>query len=67
MQQEIFYTTNQAAEYLNLSPKTLTNWRWAGYGPVFVKLGNSVRYRKSDLDRFAEACTLASTSAQCEV
>jgi predicted site-specific integrase-resolvase len=49
--------TKQAAERLNLSLKTLENWRYLGKGPAFVRLGKikGVRYREEDLNAFAAA------------
>ncbi|HYF87135.1 helix-turn-helix domain-containing protein [Azospirillum sp.] len=45
----------EAAALLNLSPKTLTRWRWKGIGPAFVKVGaRAVRYREKDLHSFLE-------------
>lgn len=43
---------NQAAEYLNLSVKTLQAWRFQCKGPRYSKLGRLVRYRKTDLDAY---------------
>lgn len=54
--------TKQAADYLNLSPNTLSRWRWSGDGPRFVKLGRAVRYRIEDLDAFVEQGVRNSTS-----
>jgi len=45
-------TDLQVATILSLSPKTLALWRYSGAGPVFVKLGASVRYRREDVDRW---------------
>ena len=43
----------EAAARLNLSPKTLTRWRWKGIGPAYVKVGaRAVRYREEDLEAF---------------
>lgn len=33
----------------SLSHAYFERGRWAGYGPRFIKLGRSVRYRKSDV------------------
>lgn len=33
-----YMTTEQAAKYLNLSPRTLETMRWRGSGPPFAKL-----------------------------
>ena len=45
-------TEHEAADVLTLNVRTLQAWRVKGGGPVFIKLGGSVRYRKSDLDAF---------------
>ncbi|MHA7295534.1 helix-turn-helix transcriptional regulator [Arthrobacter sp. HLT1-21] len=46
-------TVPQAAEMLQLSPKTLANWASAGTGPRRVKLtARDIRYRRSDLMEF---------------
>lgn len=54
--------TPEAAAYLNVRPKTLEQWRWAGQGPRFIKLSRAVRYRLSDLDAFIEARVFSSTT-----
>jgi predicted DNA-binding transcriptional regulator AlpA len=45
-----------------VSQRTLQRWRLEGVGPKFLKLGRLVRYRKSDLDRWADAQLRTSTS-----
>ena len=46
-------TSKEAAEMLSIPEGTLRQWRCAGKGPVFFKLGGtSVRYNSSDLDEF---------------
>ena len=45
----------QAAELLGISARTLQRWRRTGGGPVFVRLGGSVRYPRFGLERFAQA------------
>ena len=47
-------TNVEAAAFLRLSPRTLDRWRWAQRGPTFKKIGGAVRYRLSDLERFAQ-------------
>lgn len=45
---EELLTTKQAAEMLNMSPRTLEYWRENGVGLAFVKLGHrTVMYKKS--------------------
>ncbi len=42
-------TREQAAKFTGLQPKTLDNWRSAGKGPKWRKLGGSIRYSIDDL------------------
>jgi len=42
----------EAAVYIGVAPKTLANWRSAGKGPRFYKLGRMIVYRREDLDRY---------------
>ena len=46
-----------AAAWLGLAKGTLQNWRYAGKGPRFVKLGGTVRYRASDLEDWLDENT----------
>ncbi|MGE3541317.1 MAG: helix-turn-helix transcriptional regulator [Candidatus Tectimicrobiota bacterium] len=57
-------TPEQAAALLNLKSKTLARWRWAGYGPRFIKIGGAVRYAAHDLQAFIKAGVRISTSDQ---
>lgn len=47
-------TIDQAAEYLAIPKATLYTWRTrkSGFGPRAVKFGSTLRYRRSDLDRW---------------
>jgi hypothetical protein len=49
-----FMTAKQAATYLNINPRLLENWRWKKCGPRFVKVGNSIRYTREDLDSYIQ-------------
>lgn len=45
----------QAAEYLDLTTRTLANWRCRGYPYLpYIKLGRCIKYRQSDLDAYIE-------------
>ena len=55
-------TTNEAAEWLGLSPRTLERYRVTGEGPKFRKIGRWVRYTVADLEAWLEGCTRSSTS-----
>jgi Helix-turn-helix domain len=67
MQSNPLFSEGQAANYLGneehpFSVRTLQRWRVEGIGPKFAKLGQSVRYRQSDLDAYLEGCIRQSTS-----
>lgn len=49
-------TIDQAAEYLAIPKATLYTWRTrrVGFGPRAVKFGGSLRFRRSELDRWIE-------------
>jgi len=52
----------QAANYLGLAVSTLNKWRCYGDGPLFIKMGRSVRYRVKDLNDYVEGRRAESTS-----
>jgi excisionase family DNA binding protein len=54
--------TREAADYVRLGKPTMERFRISGEGPVFVKLGGAVRYRKTDLDSWIETRRVRSTS-----
>lgn len=56
--------TNEAATYLNVKPTTLEQWRWNGRGPLYVKIGRSVKYRLADLDTFVTERVFTSTTEE---
>jgi len=43
---------NALAARWDISPRTLERWRWAGEGPLFIKLGGRVVYRLEDVEAF---------------
>lgn len=46
-------SAEQAADYLDVSTRTLANWRCRGFPNVpFSKIGRCIRYRISDLDAY---------------
>ena len=55
-------TTEEAAEYLRLSPRTLERYRVTGEGPRFLKVGRRVFYRQSAFDHWLKNKTRKSTS-----
>jgi hypothetical protein len=38
------WTTEELGMFLQLSEKTLKDWRYKGYGPPWIKMGKHVRY-----------------------
>jgi Helix-turn-helix domain len=48
-----YLTTSEAADYLRLRPRTLTQMRWLHTGPPYCKLGGKVVYNIMRLDEWA--------------
>lgn len=53
---EELLTPQELADELLVPPHTLAQWRYLGRGPVFLKLGGHVRYRRSDVDGWLASC-----------
>lgn len=51
-------TTREVAEFLSVSPKTLTNWAYQGIGPKYTKVGNRRRYAWADVRNFVAERTV---------
>ena len=51
--EQMYFTTVEAARYLRLSHRTLKRYRVTGEGPVFNRFGGRVRYRRERLDEWA--------------
>lgn len=47
-------TREECAEYARFSVGALKNLAYRGEGPPMVKLGRSVRYRRSDVDKWLQ-------------
>jgi hypothetical protein len=58
----LFLNNDEAAQFLNLSPRTLEKQRVTGGGPRFRKFGRRVLYALSDLEVWANARTFETTS-----
>lgn len=48
----ILLTTEDVANLLKLKTSTLTDWRYKHTGPKYLKRGNMIRYRPSDILEF---------------
>lgn len=55
-------TEKEAASLLAISIRTLQAWRVSGGGPRFMKLGRAVRYGRNEVEAWAAARAVASTS-----
>src|SRR5687767_8278151 len=44
-----FLTPEQVGDWLGVAPATLSQWRYRGIGPTFVKVGRLVRYRTGEV------------------
>ena len=60
--ESMLLNTDQAAQRLGLSPRTLERYRVTGEGPEYLKIGRAVRYIASALERWLKGCTRRSTS-----
>ena len=49
---EKLLTVDEIAEYLQVSKPLLAKWRSYGGGPIYIKIGGSVRYKESDIVDF---------------
>jgi excisionase family DNA binding protein len=49
-----FKTELEAAEYLAVSLSCMRKWRSRQFGPKYCRFGKLIRYRRSDLDKWAE-------------
>ena len=57
-----YRNTKEAAAYLGVSESWLTKLRLVGGGPRYAKLGRRVTYQDSDLDKWRDEYTVASSS-----
>lgn len=64
MQQKIYLTPEQVCERWGnrIAVRTLANWRSAGSGPRFSRLGGRVLYPLSDLVQWEERRTVEYTA-----
>lgn len=58
-----FLSTQQAAHYLGLRPKTLANMRWRGAGPRYRHHGGRVHYHIDDLEAWSQGREIRSDRA----
>lgn len=54
-------TPTEASLELRVPVDTLTDWRYRGKGPEYVRVGRAIRYRRSALTRWLAANTVRPT------
>jgi predicted DNA-binding transcriptional regulator AlpA len=59
---EMYLTQKEVAAHLRLSERTLERYRVSGTGPRFIRLGRRIVYRRGDIEEWASAHTVTSTS-----
>lgn len=57
----------ECAQRLGIRVSTLSNMRWSGRGPTYIKVGGRVRYRLVDVAQYLDSHSQSSTSAQARL
>ncbi len=60
---EVYLTEPEAAQLSGFSPAWFRRMRWSGGGPIFVRVGRSIRYPKIKLLSWLAEREVTSTSA----
>jgi hypothetical protein len=55
-------TPQDAAAYLRVAVRTLSNWRSQGGGPPYLKIRGLIRYRQDELEAWVQAQHRAHTN-----
>lgn len=63
---DIFLTSDQLAKRWVIRTATLSQWRWNGRGPQYVKIGRRVLYRLEDVLCFEENKRRQNTSMKSD-
>jgi hypothetical protein len=64
LEDELQLTPEEVSAMWSLSTSTLSQWRWNGRGPKFIKIGKTIRYRAADLKIFENACIKKDTTSK---
>ena len=59
---ERLLSEKEVEQFYGITRRWLQKKRCTGGGPIFIKIGKSVRYRISDIESFLEAHRRSSTS-----
>ncbi len=57
-------TCEETSQVLNVSPHTLSDWRWRGRGPKATRCGRLVRYFARDIRAFLVTTQVGSATAE---
>lgn len=52
---DVLLRDEQVAEWLQVSRRTLREWRYFRTGPAFVEVGGRIRYRSADVASYLAA------------
>jgi predicted site-specific integrase-resolvase len=52
MNEHVYLTSKEVADRWRLSDQTLANWRHAGKGPPYIRVGNRVLYPMEAVNAF---------------
>jgi hypothetical protein len=63
---ELFLTADQLAKRWLIRTETLSQWRWNGRGPLYLKIGRRVLYRLEDVVSFEEQKRRQNTSMKSD-
>lgn len=64
LKNEGLLTTEQAADYLGVTPRTLEVWRCVKRHTIpYIKVGRLVKYRQADLDAWLASRTVSDDAA----
>lgn len=55
---EPLLNTRATADVLGVTPEALRVWRHRGQGPVAIKYGRQVMYRRADIEAWLESCVI---------
>ena len=59
----VLWTSKQVAEVCLTTDAMVNRWRCENRGPKFLRLGRSIRYRKSDVMAWLDAHTVATSES----
>ena len=51
-------TPKEVSREIKVPEATLTDWRYHGTGPVYVRVGRGIRYRRGAIDHWLDAHTV---------